>query len=205
MRDSIFLYLRPFDIDGQIQVPNPEKSLFWRNLIPTSANGIPSRVNIEELILQTLDKRGTLIGIGRKTSVIGSGKVIAADSEWRRYFEVLATKATCIISIPSLHSSTLWELEWLIDNALCSRVMMIFTKEHFIGRDERFFLKHLSPCLKKIGWHLPEKFTESSLFTFDTQGQIAFHVPDSGHKSRNIGRCVDFIIGASNQKFDVHV
>lgn len=190
MMKPFYLYLRPFDIDGHILVPNPERGNFWRNLMPTSYNGTEAYVNIEELILQAVGEHMPLIGIGKKTNVIGAGKVIARDDDWRRNFEALALEARCIFSIPSLHPSTLWELEWLAEHGLCARVMMILTSAHFNGPDKRFLLPDLVPHLNQIGWHLPDELTNSSLLTFDEHGSGIRHYPNSGHKLRHLLSCL---------------
>ncbi len=192
----VYLFLRPFDIDGKILVPNPEHASFWRKLMPTSSNGTLPYINIEELILQTLDGRGLLIGIGKKTEVIGGGKMLAREDDWRRYFETLAREATCIFSIPSSHPSTLWELEWLAAQSLYARVLMMFTEAHVGGTDERFRLAHLAPRLKRIGWQLPDDLSESSLVTFDKNGSWRHH-RNPGHKSRRLSNCIDEVVNSA--------
>ncbi|MES3023470.1 MAG: hypothetical protein V4857_18045 [Pseudomonadota bacterium] len=194
MTAPIYLYLRPFTVDGVIEVDNPEKNSLWRNLMPTSSNATRPYVNLEELILQALAARGTLLAIGRTTNIVGAGKIIAGEDKWRDYFDMLSARAACIISVPSLHPSTLWELEQLAQRALFSRVLMIFTGLHFAGKDVRYLLPNLAPKLKQAGWDLPADLTATSLVTFAQKGDVSCHHADSRHRKRHLAGMIDKVL-----------
>lgn len=152
--------------------------------MPTSAFGTDSKVTLEELILQSVSRQVSLVAIGRKTEIIGAGKVIAGDDEWRDYFEALAIKASCILSVPSLHASTLWELDWLASRHLFARVVIILTGLHFGVEQDQYKLSDLTTRLRVAGWRLPINLTPSSLISFQSSGAVAQHTPNSKHKVR---------------------
>jgi hypothetical protein len=181
----IVLYLRPFTSDGKVMVDNPEKNSIFRNMMPTSANGTESRVTIEELILQCAEGLGTLIAIGRTAEIIGAGKVIAGDDEWEDYFKALSLKARCIFSVPSIHPSTLWELEWLAAEKLASRVVMVMTELHFNEQDAQHFdVRTVVARLAPAGWAFPPDLAPGSLLTFQGSGAARVHVPKSKYKKK---------------------
>lgn len=140
----------------------------------------PHNVNLEELLLRVVERHGLLIAIGRQTGLVGGGKVIASENDWKDYFSTLAVKAACIFSVPSLNESTLWELQWLADKGLFERVLMIFTELHFDQSYISFRIEPLSNRLREMGWLLPTIPDQGALISFDKKGRISKHIQSRG-------------------------
>ena len=191
----LLLYLRPFTSDGKVTVANPEKSSIWRNLMPTSSSGTEANITLEELILQSSAGIGLLIAIGKTVEIVGAGKVIAGDSEWQEYFMALSLKAGCILSVPSMHPSTTWEIEWLARNKLFHRVVFVFTDLHFSGNDIANFDKDvIGRHLRTSGWAIPNDLTSSTLLSFTPEGSVESVVHDSRHKKGHVRAQIQQVI-----------
>lgn len=198
----IIMYLRPFASDGIISVPNPDKSSLMRNLMPTSGIGTENRIGLEELLLRCSDGRGLLIGIGKTSKVIGSGKLLADQGNWKDYFTLLARRTVCIVSIPSMHPSTLWELEWLARMSLFQFTMMIITEQHFCGGDVRTFdIRAIREKLSASGWQIPLDVMPGSLLSFSGNGNISAYVRDSKYKIRIIRDFLSAIMDNNPRSF----
>lgn len=144
-------------------------------------------MTFEELLLMSSVGLGSLVAIGRTVEAIGAGKVIAKEDNWKLYFKGLSRKAKCILSVPSTHPSTLWELDWLANERLFSRVTMLFTELHFSDRGiQHFGIQRLSSKLASSGWMLPSNLSESALVTFDSSGAVNGFVRQSNHKVKSV-------------------
>lgn len=197
MTHSIVLYLRPFATDGKVMVDSPEKSSLWRNLLPTSSIGTEARITLEELLLQSTSDLGLLVAIGKTVEIIGAGKIIASEEEWKDYFRSLSKKAACIVSVPSTHPSTLWELEWLGNERLFDRVVMVFTELHTSVDHHRYSMHELGAQLRSRGWRLPDSTTSSTLVRFGPNGHPSEIIDKSKHKIRHVRSIVQ---GAMNSR-----
>ncbi|WP_146204304.1 hypothetical protein [Massilia glaciei] len=152
-------------------------------------------MDLEELLLQAIAGDAALAAIGRISDIVGAGKkIIAGDDEWRDYFDMLSERAACIISVPSLHPSTLWELDQLAKRSLFSKVLMIFTGLHASGKDPRYAIGNLAPELKRSDWDLPTDLTTTSLVSFAPKGVVSFHHADSGFNKRHISRMIATVL-----------
>ncbi len=191
---SLYLYLRPFISDGKIFVNNPRKHRLLGSFLPAYAFSTPDNINLEELLLRAIEKRGLLLAIGKKTGLIGGGRVVASDDDWKNHFIKLAEKATCIISVPSLNISTLWELQWLKDNQMQKKVVMLFTEKHFDANEMFYNFELLRGNLVRMGWRIPFSTQSGSLISFDAVGECAMHVKKSGFKKRAIAKIVDSVV-----------
>lgn len=180
MQKPLYLYLRPFESDGRIFVKNPRKATWWNWSLITYQASTPHNVNLEELLLRVVERHGLLIAIGRQTGLVGGGKVIASENDWKNYFSILAVKASCIFSVPSLNESTLWELQWLADKGLFERVLMLFTELHFDQSYISFRIEPLSKRLREMGWLLPTIPNQGALISFDKQGRSSEHIQRGG-------------------------
>lgn len=193
MEKDIFLYLRPFTSDGVVRVNNPERS-FIRNLIPTAQFGTESTITVEELMLQAVRKNGSLVAIGQTVEMVGAGKIIANDLEWEAIFKSVSRRAKCILSVPSQHKSTLWELDWIAGQSLFSRVMMIFTELHFGEENSHYSFDSLSQRLRQIGWRLPSDTQPSSIVTFNATGEVRTFYRNTRYRIGSVKRGVIDII-----------
>lgn len=182
----LYLYLRPFESDGRIFVNNPRKAAWWNWMLITYQASTPHCVNLEELLLRVVECHGLLIAIGRQTGLVGGGKVVASEDDWKNYFTALAVKAVCIFSVPSLNESTLWELKWLADKRLFERVLMIFTELHFDESNVSFRIEPLSNRLREIGWLLPTISRREALVSFDKEGRVSEHIKAGGLTKKQI-------------------
>lgn len=195
MAKPYILYLRPFLSDGAVLVPNPDKAALMYNLMPTSSHGTVSEIGVEELLLKSSNGRGFLIGIGRVSEIVGAGKVIASDAEWENSFMTLAHKAECIISVPSLHPSTKWELKWLAEQAYFSRVLMILTDIHFSGRKVMHCdIRQVRAGLASVGWSIPENVTAGTLINFNEDGFALTVAADTKYKVKALRKMLDSTI-----------
>ena len=176
-------------------VDNPDRWALSRNLMPTSSTGTESHIALEDLILQSTSDLCSVIAIGRTVESIGAGKVIASDDEWTTYFEPLSRKASCIISVPSNHESTAWELDWLAQQKLFTRIVMMFTNLHFSSTDALYFdVRFVRSHLFSKGWSLPTELAKGSLTTFDTTGKSRSSVDNPKYKKRVIRSVIQSIL-----------
>lgn len=195
MTGPLILYLRPFTSDGKVRVANPEKLYIWRNLMPTSSNGTQSTVALEEVILQSCIGHGLLIAFGKTVEVIGAGKVIARDDEWQELFIALTRKASCILSVPSMHPSTVWELDWIARHGLQERVIFVFTELHFsIVNTGHFESRVVREYLQGNGWKIPEGLTSSTLLSFQSSGSSPWVTHDSRHKKKHLQEHIRHVV-----------
>jgi len=188
------LYLRPFTIDGKILVDNPGRRspLYWL-WYPNQANS-SLFVDLEELILITVEKWAEFDAIGYSSDeALGAGKICSSDENWRSYFIALANKAVCIFSVPSLNNSTIWELEWLANNKLYSKVVMLFTKLHLDAKDENYNYLAIKQRLFACGWQLPDMVEHGSIITFDSSGRFSAHLTKTNFKMEYLSQAVNQI------------
>lgn len=191
----LLLYLRPFTSDGKVTVANPEKSSIWRNLMPTSSNGTASSVALEELVLQSSANLGLLVAIGRTVEIVGAGKIIATESDWKDYFMALCLKAPCIVSVPSMHPSTLWEIDWIASHGFHDKVIFVFTELHFSGRDvDHFDSRLVRQHLSSKGWSIPDDLTSSSLLSFGSGGSKSMAIRESRHKLKHLRSQIQLVL-----------
>ncbi|WP_223538651.1 hypothetical protein [Pseudomonas sp. BF-R-12] len=191
----MYLYLRPFESDGQIWVDNPRKKSIWNYLLITYQVATPSAVNLEEALLQSVEKHGLLVSIGEQTKIIGAGRVIASDNDWRANFVALAHRAAYIFSVPSLHTSTIWELEWLAKSAMHAKVAMFFTPMHQesfpagpagVDPKSKFGIGDLRNKLIALGWSIPSSVKKGSIVNFYNDGTVKTHIENSSFKRKYI-------------------
>lgn len=194
----LILYLRPFTSDGKVMVSNPEKSSIWRNVMPTSSNGTLSQVTLEELVLQSVADLGLLIAIGKTVEIVGAGKVVAGESEWKEYFVALSMKAPCIVSVPSMHPSTLWEIDWLADHGFYDKMVFVFTDLHFSEKDVAHFdNRTVRQHLSSKGWAIPNALTSSTLLSFSSGGATNAAINESKHKKRHVRAQIQRVVEQS--------
>ena len=177
---------------------NPDKASLWRNLIPTSAAGTPGTVPLEECLLACVSGLGSLIAIGRTVEIVGAGKVIARDDEWEAMFQKLARRAAGVVSVPSLHPSTLWELEWIGRQGLFAKVVMVITDLHTDPERPRYALPPLAARLRKEGWGLPDDLAPGTLLSFNSRGAVSTAIPRSRYKRKHIRRLLEAVMAGAS-------
>lgn len=111
------LYLRPFSSTGRIQI------LLKRRQHKGRPPGLRAPVrysytcewgDLETTIAEAIEPVAQLVALGRPGEQIGAGRVLTADSEWKKEFTRLARGADQILVVPSNHPGTKWELDRLL-------------------------------------------------------------------------------------------
>ena len=136
---NYFLYLRPFQITGQIRTHDPSAlQKAERDLHPTeyrSGDGndwtvftpirtakfdigdAPStdeiNLDFEAALEYSVRCYGPLVAFGRPGETLGAGRISARESDWPEAVRRLGSRARGFIIIPSANPGTRWELEWL--------------------------------------------------------------------------------------------
>jgi hypothetical protein len=157
----IFLYLRPFNVDGKLRIPNPKK-------LPLSIDvGEFPEIDFELYLTELTEKIAPLIALGKENELIGTGKIATTDENWKKVFYRLASTASLVFVVPSLHAGTKFEIEWLIENKKLSKTLFFcMPSSNWI---------EIKNGLAIIGLHFPEKINKPTFFLFDETGGI-------GHK-----------------------
>jgi hypothetical protein len=117
-----YLYLRPFFLTNRMNVLNPQHG-DWP--MQVSYFGETKATDIETLLERAVHKSGVLVALGQPGEMIGAGRVLVAEEEWKEQFEVLARNAEGIFVIPSHRTGTAWEIGWLHENHLLGKCIFV--------------------------------------------------------------------------------
>jgi hypothetical protein len=116
-----FVYLRSFVIEDEF-VSYGRAPILWAGLFNKmfgGAFGLDA-----DLLLAVQDRNCSLVRIGGKQS-LGVPAYRPDDVEWRDFFDKLARGAKGIFIFPFLTEGTMWELSWVIENALPKTVFVL--------------------------------------------------------------------------------
>ena len=188
----IAVYLRPFSSDGKVRVSPP--NVLSRLLMPVMNWFADADSDLEDVLLQALEPQFQFIAIGDRASGVGAGKVTPYHVGWQEVFLRLLPVANCIISVPSIDQSTLWELKQISDQRMHAKVLMLLTDLHFRpDTHPRMNLDQIRPDLYTAGWKLPPVLQASSLVRFRTNGEPEIAVRRSGYKLRAFRKAANAI------------
>ena len=166
---ATILFLRPFAIDNKIVIPT--RRPMYQYLLPGLTFLDSNEASIEELLLRATPSNVDIIGIGNRIELMGPAKLLPSNSNWRDVFLAHLQSVKAVVSIPSLHPSTLWELEQIASSGRRSRTLMIFTAIHFDNAaDPQFHLPAIRTGLAKAGWQIPDNVSAWSIALFDNAG-----------------------------------
>jgi hypothetical protein len=118
--------------------------------------------------------------------MIGAGRLVVPEEEWKPPFEALARAASCIFVIPSHTTGTTWEIKWLRDNAYLTKCVFIMppkikTRERIEWRKRRLvrvtvdmksLWKNAASVLADSEIHLPAYAEAGLLFTLNDSGAV---------------------------------
>jgi len=134
-----FLYLRPFFLTRRMDLANPKHGR-WPMLV--SFYSERNTTDLETMLERAVRKSGPLIALGQPGEMIGAGRLVVPEEEWKPPFEALARAASGIFVIPSHTTGTAWEIKWLRDNAYLTKCVFIMppkikTRERIEWRKRR--------------------------------------------------------------------
>jgi hypothetical protein len=94
----LFVYLRPFS---------------------AAKAGTPT----EQLVVELLERRGTLCCVGESDFHVGMGRIVLRDDEWQSAVLDLCERAAAIVIYPAASHGTLWELSQLTARGWLDRTL----------------------------------------------------------------------------------
>jgi hypothetical protein len=162
-----YLYLRPFSITRRIPMKNPR-------LGQVQDSFRPDRVQDFERVLATaLEKSGTpLIALGKPGEAVGAGRYQTSDENWQSVFDRLASVATAILMVPSTHTGTLVEIEWLVEHGMIGKTVFFQPP-----RKDAENWDSIVEAYAQHGLHLPKELTTSLIFKLGSDGQVVRTFP----------------------------
>lgn len=125
----IFLFLRPFELEGQLELPNPHRR--FTAPVFMSYFSQPEHVDFEVLIREALSPAGLMLGIGERIQVLqGSSKLDTAGRSWESDFSLMANAASGIICIPWDSPSSKWEVAELMRTGLIAKTVFLMPPQN---------------------------------------------------------------------------
>lgn len=169
---SFILYLRPFASDGKILAIPPWHQEFLNRLLAMGMyTGTLADFSFEDRLRRIVRRYGRLFAIGEPDHVIGAGRVSVEEGrQWEDYFRRLALGARAILVVPGLNAGIQWELDWLRENELMSRVVLLLR-----GTDDA---KAVHALLRERGWYIPPDTYWGDCLTFDSGRRLRSHFRD---------------------------
>jgi hypothetical protein len=112
------LYLRPFvSTDRLMAQPLPSD---------TQLSEVPVHLDVETLLARSFRATVPVIALGESGDTVeGAARVWVSNDSWRETVEALARQAEFIAMVPISRPGTMWELEWLRQSDLLSKVLFI--------------------------------------------------------------------------------
>jgi hypothetical protein len=156
-----YLYLRPFSITNRIPMKNPNLQHVQHSLHPERIQ------DFERVLAIALEKRGVpLIALGKPGEAVGAGRYQTDDGNWQSVFESLASVATAIVMVPSLHSGTLEEIKWLVNRKMIDKTVFLHP-----SRKGDIEWDSVLETYAGFGLHLPKNSPSATVFKLGDHGQ----------------------------------
>jgi hypothetical protein len=127
------LYLRPFAIERRLLGYLPLVGglpYIWTIPLARYLFGLEAYLN------HAIEPAGfLLIAIGEMDETVGIAKLKPTDAEWRDLFVDLGRRASAIVVVPFTSAGSVWELDWIVENALAKTVLVLppVNQDPFIG------------------------------------------------------------------------
>lgn len=155
----VILYLRPFVSDGNIIVSNPDFN-------PIGLAKFIDKEKDDLQFLLTNKFNAELVAIGRRIDGFGAGIIQARDVEWFHVFKNRAKKALLIIALPSYHTSTFREINYLVQEEILHKCIFIMPPLNAFsdGSSTRDFWKKTTVEMNKIQINLPDYNPSGGIF-----------------------------------------
>ncbi len=172
--NPFFLYLRPFVLTGKIVQPNPRKS--YVPLVPGFFE--PRRLDLEIILSDAMATIAPIVALGRPGEHFGSGRLSAAENDWREVVKRLTEKAATIVVVPSYHPGTLWEVDLIKQSASLRKCLFVMPAQAgFIGLNISDYWSKTSAALADIGLGLPLYDKGGCWFKLDDWGNVCLRKP----------------------------
>ena len=127
------LYLRPFAIERRLIGYLPMiGGLPYVWAIPL----MRYLFGLEAYLKRAIEPAGLeLIAIGEVDGTAGIAKIKPTDDEWQDLFIDHALRSRCIVVVPFTSAGSVWELDWIVENALAKTILVLPSVEQdpFIG------------------------------------------------------------------------
>lgn len=165
---AVTLYLRPFRITGQLPLDNPRAGA----LMTPESFAEPRELDLETMIASELSDSLPLVALGEPGEHVGAGRVATSEDDWQDAVKSLAGAAHRILVVPSAQPGTLWELGWLLDNAVLGKTVFLMPPAPRDGADVEADWASATEAARQLGIELPPYDDEGCLFTLDGAGQL---------------------------------
>jgi hypothetical protein len=174
-----YLYLRPFAITNKVLLQNPSLASIQETFNPERNR------DFETTLTAALEfAKIPLIALGKPGETLGAGRFATDDEHWREVFKPLASQASGLILVPSLHTGTMYEIKWIIENSALSKT--IFVRLPKLPQVE---WDAVATACRDIGLDLPEATDQrGALIKFSSTGRAnrsvslsSLHIPSFGH------------------------
>ena len=141
--------------------------------------------DMEAVLAEAMEPTAPLIALGDPGEQIGAGRVRVPESEWETDFQKLAADAETILLRPSDTPGTLRECEWIVEQGLWDRTVLLMPLENTAyGWAARW--ASAVARLRERGVELPSYRSCGMLFKLDGRGTLAVFRP-IGHAAGNLG------------------
>ena len=173
---NVFLFLRPFELEGQLPVPNPRRR-FSTPLSP-SYYSEPEVIDFEVLIAEALEPSGVTLAIGERLQVLrGSSKVGTAGRLWQDDFRLIAAAASAIVCIPSDSPSSAWEIGQLVASGLIRKTLFIIPPSQRSGLSSLETWERVRNHLEEHAIPVPPYVKRGQLWRLDEAGNLSDVAP----------------------------
>lgn len=120
------LYLRPFSVDGELELDQSHLNIFNYELYDR-----PGSDTIERILSDAIKETYPLVGLGDNQSLLGAGLAKTHD-DWKATIHAAIKSAKLIFTIPSASDGTLWEIKEIIATEALDKTIMIMPSTRWL-------------------------------------------------------------------------
>ena len=151
------VYLRPFQQEEETFAQLPWRWRdFWANAVRST---IRRRrwlsLTLEEYLGTEMSTRiGPFIALGNPIDFVppeGAARAYVADEEWTKYFEEMARRARCIVTMAAVSENVAWELAQIRSMGLQQR-LFVLTKPKLAGKTKSVAWDPFAAALQRAGY-----------------------------------------------------
>jgi hypothetical protein len=156
-----FLYLRPFETTGQMNVIVSQL---------TGGYGEKKAMDFETLLRKALEPWGPFIGLGTPGEHLGAGRAPVEDSRWQARVRRLIKNADTVFIIPGGTAGTLWEFRHLFKSDYLRRTVVVMPPKA-LDLDIGTLWSEAQSALTPTGVKLPEYSARGAFILLSNDGR----------------------------------
>ncbi len=120
------LFLRAFQLSRKTRFRNPASSSV---AIDLAFHSEPRKLTLEALLSRSVSTSKPLVALGFPGETDVGGRIPTADDNWQYAFAQLAQCAVAIFLVPANRTSVKWEVQWLVERNMLSKVLFVMPPE----------------------------------------------------------------------------